>query len=106
MKFIRVLKANNLEKDIEIAMESLRNDSENYSETHIVHGVLYIWAVQELVPELPVLPREAGSILRNLGYPVSYDPFGSGFDLVSDSKISYDQFKKRLDFVNYALKHD
>ena len=31
MKFIRVLKASSLEKDIEIAMESLRNDSENYS---------------------------------------------------------------------------
>lgn len=106
MKFIRVLKANNLEKDIEIAMESLRNDSENYSETHIVHGVLYISAVQELVPELPDSPKEAGDILYNLGYPVSYNPFGSGFDLVADSKISYDQFKKRLDFVNYALKHD
>ena len=106
MKFIRVLKANNLEKDIETAMESLRNDSENYFETHITYGILYISAVQELVPELPAMPKEAGDILYNLGYPVSYNPFGSGYYLVADSKISYDQFNKKLDDIDYILNVD
>lgn len=91
-------------QDIDNVMEILKNDKKYFYDNHISTHVLYLDAIKKRIPELMDLTdTEVGDILSNLGYPVSYNPYGTYDNFVADEKMSYEKFNKWIDHIPYMV---